>query len=635
MSECIICGAELDGADICALHEEDVLFTFTGDRSDQLIEGRYYEGTVDGFADFGVFVDLGNGVTGLLHRNELDRRLESLEWDTGDTVCVQVTGVRDDGNVDLGPSIRQSAAEFRGSLTQGPDDGPAPDPPAADHGLTIVGDDRQAGDLDRSQVRSLDRYLGRSVSLEGLVEDIRQTGGPTVFTLVDESGDVECAAFAGAGVRAYPEVDEGDAVRVRGKVEHRYGDHQVEVAALDRLGDEAAAAVAQRVADAAALPDSIDELPLLYADAANLAIETDIREGAAAIRRAIERGAPIRIDHSVTVDGYVAAAAIERAIEAVLADGLDPSRVRDRVRRRPIREVEYDLPSALADLGTPDERPFVILVDHGSTHGATAAFDLLELYEIDYYVIDSANPDPALLERVSPLVNPWCGEGTYPIPSTTSVAVNVAGLVEERVRDDLAHLPAVAATDGPPESAQLLLEESGYDPDDIEPMREAVVLEAYYQPWGDKRALIRRILFEREAGSIEPISEQFRAKLDRALEVAGHNASVRPVDGTELVLLDADRFGQRFEFPPLRVLLEGLLEEGAPGVTAAAGVARDHVELTGDVGDLPAIARELEARVPDAGVTVQGGVDGRIRFLEGRRDAVIEHLPDAVTAALG
>ena len=60
-------------------HEEDVWFDFRGSSPDQLVSGRYYKGTVDGFADFGVFVDLAPGVTGLLHRSELDRRLESLD----------------------------------------------------------------------------------------------------------------------------------------------------------------------------------------------------------------------------------------------------------------------------------------------------------------------------------------------------------------------------------------------------------------------------------------------------------------------------------------------------------------------------------------------------------------------------
>jgi len=124
MGSCIICGKSVEGR-ICDLHEEDVVFEFRGTRPGQLTVDRYYRGTVDGYAEFGVFVDIGDSVTGLLHRSELDQRLESLDWDSGDVVFVQVQQVRDNGNIDLGWSIRQSEGEFRGTLIDDPDQGPA------------------------------------------------------------------------------------------------------------------------------------------------------------------------------------------------------------------------------------------------------------------------------------------------------------------------------------------------------------------------------------------------------------------------------------------------------------------------------------------------------------------------------
>ena len=120
MGSCIICGTSTEGH-ICDIHEEDAVFEFEGTRAGQLTPGRFYRGSVDGFADFGVFVDIGDSVTGLLHRSELDRRLESLDWESGDTVYVQVTGVHDNGNVDLAWSIRQAGEEFRGQLVDNPD----------------------------------------------------------------------------------------------------------------------------------------------------------------------------------------------------------------------------------------------------------------------------------------------------------------------------------------------------------------------------------------------------------------------------------------------------------------------------------------------------------------------------------
>jgi len=93
MGNCIICGTPV-GGEICQSHEEDAVFEFRGTTASQLTPDRYYRGTVDGYADFGVFVDIGDHVTGLLHRSELDQRLESLDWEPGDDVFVQVLDVR-------------------------------------------------------------------------------------------------------------------------------------------------------------------------------------------------------------------------------------------------------------------------------------------------------------------------------------------------------------------------------------------------------------------------------------------------------------------------------------------------------------------------------------------------------------
>jgi len=369
MGSCIICGTSVEGR-ICDLHEEDALFEFRGNSPDQLNVGRYYRGNVDGFAEFGVFVDIGDSVTGLLHRSELDQRLDSLDWDAGDEVYVQVKNVRDNGNVDLGWSIRQAETEFRGVLVDDPDVGhstlleedeadeeaadasgnadgdgvtarsPRSDGEVSDESsddTTAAGDDSaaevaddepadeqtagavsQTGDADRVSdaggivgataagatdgqsedvdangsaeaveaevesdeaatddteveetepetvaVGALEEHVGETVRLEGEVVDIRQTSGPTVFELHDETGTVDCAAFVEAGVRAYPEVEEGEFARLDGEVRRRRGELQVETDSLDVLDDEEREAVQQRLADALddeARPDAVEPL---------------------------------------------------------------------------------------------------------------------------------------------------------------------------------------------------------------------------------------------------------------------------------------------------------------------------------------------------------------------------------------
>src|SRR6056297_3158700 len=266
MGSCIICGTDVGGGRVCDSHQEDVVFDFRGDSPDDLVPSRFYRGVVDGYAEFGVFVDLAPGVTGLLHRSELDRRLDSLEWEPGDDVFVQVKGVRDNGNIDLAWSIRQADREFRGVLVQDGDteyvpgedddeeaaaesetadaaaheatesetsappvdtsDGSTDDVADADGGAAAEpseGDidaaaDSGADDLtderDRVEIGALADAIGDDVRFDGEVVGVRQTGGPTVFEVRDETGVVDVAASIEPGARAYPDVEIGDVVRI-------------------------------------------------------------------------------------------------------------------------------------------------------------------------------------------------------------------------------------------------------------------------------------------------------------------------------------------------------------------------------------------------------------------------------------
>lgn len=71
--------------------------------------GKIYEGTVDGIKDFGAFVDLGKGVSGLVHVSELaDDFVKNVEdfVKLGDTVKVKVLDVDRQGKIKL--SLKQA-----------------------------------------------------------------------------------------------------------------------------------------------------------------------------------------------------------------------------------------------------------------------------------------------------------------------------------------------------------------------------------------------------------------------------------------------------------------------------------------------------------------------------------------------
>ncbi len=724
MGSCIICGTSVDGH-ICDLHEEDALFEFRGNSADQLNVGRYYRGNVDGFAEFGVFVDIGDSVTGLLHRSELDQRLDSLDWEPGDEVYVQVKNVRDNGNVDLGWSIRQAEREFRGVLVDDPDVGhstlleedegesgnadgdgasaqspdtsaDAPDDTAAvddavepatdddtaetdtepaepeagdvsqmgdDNRVSEAGgsfgsdsDDEQSSDetaeteaqsgstavveaedeLETVPVGALGDHVGEDVRLEGEVVGIRQTSGPTVFELQDETGTVDCAAFVEAGVRAYPDVEEGEFARLDGEVRERRGELQVETEDLTVLNDEERDEVEQRLADALddeARPDAAE--PLAEDDTVE-ALSADLVEAATEIRKAVLTERPVIVRHTNTADGYLAGSALERATLPLVTDQHRRADAQYHYfDRRPLEGGVYDMDDATKDASQMlDNRerhdealPLFVFVAAGGTRESLDGFDLLNVYGAPTVVVDDIEVDGAVTDAVDAVVSPSLADA--PDTTATTLAANVAAHVNDDVRADLQHLPAVSFWEGAPEAYVELATEAGYDAEAVAQLREAVALEAHYQSYEDKRELITDLVFgddETDVGGLAGhVAEQFREKVDEEVDTAVANLEYHTVDDADIAVLDTDAYSHQYEFPPETLLLDELHRSVRDEVDAVVGVDTDtlYVRTDADV-DLHGLVADIDEAVPEGGVTTRSVRDGSVRYLAGERDAVLD-----------
>ncbi len=686
MGNCVICGTPADGP-ICASHEQDVLFEFKGSRPEHLTSGRYYKGTVDGFADFGVFIDIGTNVTGLLHKSELDRRLESLDWDSGDSVYVQVLGVRDNGNIDLGWSIRQSEREFRGKLIQDTDDiylpdeqsqsepeqsetdtqpnesneqneqnepnesnateSPEPSPTTDGSGNAVGSATIPEHDepLERVAIETLNERVGERVRIEGEIVGASQTSGPTVFELRDETAVVDCAAFKEAGVRAYPEVDTGDVVRLVGEVELRNNELQVETEQLDALTEEEENAVANRLAEALedeARPADVD---LLADDSVVAAIHDDIKDAAGAIRRAVIESRPIIVRHNASAEGYVAGAALERSVLPLVREEHARSDAQYHYfDRRPLENGFYDMEDATKDATNMldnrerhDEKlPLFVLVDAGSTVESEDGLDLLDIYGAPHVVIDTQYPDEDVAETAEVVVNPYLGDSGEDVAAGV-LGANVAAHVNDDVREDISHLPAVSYWEDIPEEYVELAEEAGYDEAHVTALREAVALEAYYQSYEDKRELITDLLFEHAKRDLaEHVSEQFRTKLENELDTAEPNLSVRGANGVTFTVLDTDAYTHRFDFPSTAVLLDALHRHdltGKPGgQNVTLGLAEDEIHIRSDAGiNVRDIAEAVREHAPEAGIVPVGTRDGKFEFLRGEREAALDAVIESVS----
>ena len=89
-------------------------------------------------------------------------------------------------------------------------------------------------DIEQINMEKKDeRYI-----LTGLIDQIEQTGGPTIFHLTDGTGDLALKAFDGAGVRAYPNLNVGDAITTNVTIQEYQGELEGEIDKITKLSSE-------------------------------------------------------------------------------------------------------------------------------------------------------------------------------------------------------------------------------------------------------------------------------------------------------------------------------------------------------------------------------------------------------------
>ena len=630
-------------------HDEDLWFDFQGSSSDELTPGRFYRGSVDGFAEFGVFVDLAPGVTGLLHRSEIPQRLESLDWGPGDTVFVQVKGVRDNGNIDLAWSIRQSPEEFRGAEIDDPSGEATGSPP--DAATTQMSPVRHtpkptAGAPDEvpsdavaaaapTTLGELESKVGDRVELAAIVDAIRQTGGPTIFEVTDHTGSVDVAAFEQAGVRAFPAVEVGDVIEVTGEVEQRRGDLQVETESLEILGPDDAMAVRESMeaARGAAAEPETDEL-LGGVDALG-----PLRSGfvavATAIRRAVIDGRPVVIRHRADAPGTMGAAAIERAVETMIRDRADRAdAVYHLLDRRPLDDPAYDMDAAtrdvtrlLEDAARHDEpTPLVVLMGIASPAVATAGVELLSIYDVETVAVEASPIDAGVRTHLDDLVAPSREE--VPVVLTDGImGATLAAMISPSVTDSVAHLPAASDPVHAPAVYVELAGEHGYDRARLEAVHQAISMEAFFQAYQSKPQLIGDLLFDDPTGAlVDHIAAQYQEKLETELRTAAANVTEQTVEGRPIRLLDAETYAHRYEFPPRRLLAARLHDQFAESADAVTIVYdTDSLYIHDATGvDLDEVAAAVDAAVPTAQLQLVDRRAQQFHFLHGAREDVLD-----------
>ncbi|MES3161868.1 MAG: OB-fold nucleic acid binding domain-containing protein [Halorubrum sp.] len=583
-----------------------------------------YHAEVNGVVEYGVFVDVSDAVSGLIHASNLDG-----EYAVGDRLIVRLTEIKANGDIAFADVSPESYTT-----------------------------ETVAHEPAISRVRGL--VPGDEVTVEGEVVQAKQTGGPTIFGVADGSGIVSCAAFEEAGVRAYPEISVGDMVHVTGTVETREGGRQLEVDSLTPLDGERETEARERfeaALDERAEPEDID--PLVEWEAFE-SVHDDLRELARLLRRTVLAGRPIRVRHHADGDGMCAAIPVQLALERLVRDvNEDPDAPRHLFKRLPSKAPYYEMEDVTRDLNFALEGrarhgrklPLLLMLDNGSTAEDIPAYENLTHYDIPIAVVDHHHPDP---EAVAPLldahINPYLHGEDYRI-TTGMMCVELARLIDPSLTEELEHVPAVAGLSDRSEAEAMddylaLADDAGYDVEALRDIGEALDYAAHWLRYSEGKTLVNDALNvgcddpERHEALVEFLAERAERDVNRQLEaVEEHVEHERLASGAHLYRIDVDEYAHRFTYPaPGKTTGElhdsRVTETGDPVITIGYGPDFAVLRSDGVRLDIPTMVTELNEELPEAGVSGGGHlVVGSIKFVKGRRAAVIEALIEKMADA--
>ncbi len=613
-----------------ATADGDVVYALPPEATaDDLEPEQPYRAQVNGIVQYGVFVDLSESVSGLIHESNL-----TGEYSVGDEIVVTLEAQRDDGDL-----------SFR------------------DHDIELTEASLETLDIqsDRPHItaETLEEHVGEEVRIDGRVVQITQTGGPTVFYVQDGTGTAPATAFTDPGVRARPEIEQGDLVRVTGTVEQHDEDYQLEIEEVTPLGDDERATVVERIEtglSSTAAPESIDPLvdwPVLDA------LIDELRPVAEQLRRSILDRRPIWIRHHADGDGLCASVPVHRALEAFARahheDGDAPEHL---IRRLPSKAPFYELEDSTRDLaqGLEDrarhgqQLPLVLMLDNGSTAEDTPAYETLRHYDVPIITVDHHHPDPeAVGDLLDQHVNPYLYGEDYRV-TTGMMCVELARMIAPELSDTVRHLPAVAgladrSSAEAMEDYLALAAEAGYERADLESIVDAVDYTAYWLRYDTGRYLMDDLLGlrsdeERHEALIELLSAQATAATEEQLELAIPHVDHQTLEnGVDLYMIDVDNYARRFTYPApgttTGAIHDRMIDEhGTPAITIGYGPDFAVLRSDGVRLDIPQMVTELDDGIVGGGISGGGHlVVGSLNFVSGRREAVLDSLTEKMADA--
>jgi archaea-specific RecJ-like exonuclease len=298
------------------------------------------------------------------------------------------------------------------------------------------------------------KMIGKKVEMQAIVEGVAQTGGPTLFTTTDGTGTLVLKGFEGAGVRAYPQIDEGDAVEALVELREYQGAFEGEIIKMKKLSPDQQKKLHEHIIKVQRARANVEAIPFMAKSPILEKLQDRFVKAASEIRYAVMNNRPIIVRHHNDADGYSSGYALERAILPLVEKqhGTGKS-LWQFFSRAPSMTPYYEIEDSIKDSSKAlsgyakfsEKIPLVLIVDNGSGPESLLSIKQGKVHGIDFIIVDHHPADEDVItSEVMVHINPWLvGEEGSKI-SAGMLCTELARFISKGHLDNIEHIPALS-----------------------------------------------------------------------------------------------------------------------------------------------------------------------------------------------
>jgi len=260
-------------------------------------------------------------------------------------------------------------------------------------------------------------FIGQRFKIASFINSVNQTSGPTLFSVSDGTGSLILKGFESPGERAYPQINEGDAIQAIIQINEFNGMLEGEIKQITKFDAEKTLAFRKQVESTERERSTPPKVEFLIESQILEKLKSYIIKAATEIRLAIIQNRPIIVRHHNDADGYSAGFTLERAILPLIEKHHSSEKAAwEFYLRAPCAAPFYEIDDSIRDTAMSlrnaakfsNKMPLVIIADNGSSPEDLMAIKQGKVHGASFIVIDHHFFDKDVIsEEVLVHINPF------------------------------------------------------------------------------------------------------------------------------------------------------------------------------------------------------------------------------------